>query len=85
MLNNNYLSEYLIRGDCSYFVCCCCRTKFGWEHQEWCESRLLSEPSCEDCRYYSAGRGGCLHPAKKGREELPYEKDTCSLRAEKRT
>ena len=75
------MSEKAIRGNCSFFACRYCHTKFGWEHQEWCEYHLLLEPSCKDCRYYSTGRNECIHPAKKRREDLPNEEDTCSLSA----
>lgn len=70
-------TEYTIRGRCSLFVCRCCRTKFGWEHQWWCDLCSLTEPSCDDCRYYSNQYQECIHPAlkKERREELPYEED----------
>ena len=53
-----------IRGSCPLFVCRCCRTKFGWAHQRWCDCAWLTEPSCRDCRYCGA-RGQCRHPIKK--------------------
>lgn len=70
-------SEYTIRGSCSLFVCRCCRTKYGWEHQEWCDRYSVTEPTCRDCRYYSEQEHDCIHPAlkKERKEELPYEED----------
>lgn len=56
----------IIRGSCTRFACRCCLTKYGWAHQDWCETPELTEPECGDCRYNSA-RGGCLHPARKKR------------------
>ncbi len=50
-------SPYVIRGSCSLFACRCCRTKYGWEHQPWCTHDTLTEPTCDDCRYYSAHGG----------------------------
>ncbi|MBQ6153349.1 MAG: hypothetical protein IJJ15_06350 [Ruminococcus sp.] len=73
-------TEYTIRGSCSLFVCRCCRTKYGWEHQGWCDLYSLTEPSCHDCRYFSEQAGECIHPAQKreGRD-LPYEEDECPI------
>lgn len=76
MLYRTMLSEYVIRGECSFFACRFCRTKYGWEHQSWCEYYWLSEPSCKDCRYFNTEHGDCIHPAQKKRlEDLPYEED----------
>lgn len=76
-------AEYTISGSCPLFACRCCHTKFGWEHQEWCEAFSLTQPTCNDCMYHSERRGICIHPAKKrsGREDLPYEEDKCAVRA----
>ena len=71
-------NSYTIRGSCSRFVCSCCRTKFGWEHQPWCDLYEMTEPTCTECRYHSKSTGECLHPALKQnleRRELPYEED----------
>ncbi len=57
--------EYIIRGNCSCFVCRCCLTKYGWEHQSWCEVYSLTQPTCRDCRYYSERRSRCEHPVLK--------------------
>ena len=57
-------TDHTIRGSCSCFVCRCCRTKFGWEHQIWCDYPDLIEPSCMDCVYYNAKNDRCKHPAK---------------------
>lgn len=65
MNHRSATSENAIRGSCSCFACRCCLTKFGWEHQEWCEYRSLSEPSCKDCRYFNIGHSECAHPAMK--------------------
>lgn len=62
MNNKTTISDYKIRGNCSLFVCRCCRTKYGWEHQNWCELKSLSQPLCGDCRYYS-NENKCIHPA----------------------
>lgn len=68
-------SEYVIRGRCSLFVCRCCRTKYGWEHQVWCDTPELLEPVCTDCYYYNARRKHCAHPAHKmKRRDMPDEK-----------
>ena len=67
---------YTIRGSCPLFACICCHTKYGFEHQSWCEAFGLTEPGCGDCLYHSAQKIICRHPAKKERkEEPPYEKD----------
>lgn len=58
-------NEYVIRGACTRYVCRCCMTKYGWEHQVWCDTPDLLEPLCVDCRYYDARRGICDHPANK--------------------
>lgn len=68
-------SDYEIRGSCSLFVCRLCRTKFGWEHQEWCDNYSLTEPACRDCRYNSARSGKCLHPIKKLRGRRPKDEE----------
>ena len=44
-------SENIIRGSCPDFVCRCCRTKYGWAHQIWCDEKTLLEPGCKDCQY----------------------------------
>lgn len=69
-------NEYVIRGSCPYFICRCCRTKYGWEHQVWCDYAQLLDPKCPDCGYYNTRRKCCNHPArrKKGRDVL-YERD----------
>ena len=74
---NNRLSEVAIRGDCSFFACRCCRTKFGWAHQKWCEIRAETFPTCSDCQYYNAQARMCRHPVvkKEGKENLPYEEN----------
>lgn len=65
MANRITQSEYIIRGSCTDFVCRCCRTKYGWEHQIWCDYPELIEPVCDDCAYYNAKRDRCNHPTKK--------------------
>lgn len=68
-------TEYTIRGSCLLFACRCCYTKYGWEHQKWCEVCLLTLPGCLDCLYYREQRRSCIHPAKRKRkEDLPHEK-----------
>lgn len=63
-----------IRGSCLFFVCRCCRTKYGWAHQKWCDIGAVTEPGCKDCRYYSARADACRHPVHKQRKgEKPYE------------
>ncbi len=52
-----------IRGSCSLFACRCCRTKYGWKHQPWCGLKLLTQPSCKDCRYFREQDSECTHPA----------------------
>lgn len=75
MRKNAVYNENIIRGNCSLFVCSCCRTKYGWEHQVWCEHYAVTVPSCRDCRYYRQQDGVCEHLAKKLRKEtLAYEK-----------
>ena len=54
-----------ISGRCSLFVCRCCRTKYGWQHQPWCDKAALTRPACADCRYYRMRDRACIHPAKK--------------------
>lgn len=58
-------NENIIRGSCADFVCRCCRTKYGWEHQLWCDNTELTEPTCQDCFYYDQKHRRCKHPAKK--------------------
>ena len=78
---DNYLSENAIRGGCPFFACRCCRTKYGREHQGWCEVFFLTEPCCPDCHYYSSGTGSCIHPAmKNGRKDLPRDENQHPLR-----
>ena len=73
-MRNKVLPENAIRGSCSLFVCQYCRTKYGWEHQAWCELSSLVSPSCGDCRYYKE-ENECVHPAKKQEGgDMPYEK-----------
>ena len=55
-----------IRADCPLYACRCCRTKTGWPHQVWCEMRHVTEPDCGDCRYWSAEKQACEHPAERG-------------------
>lgn len=71
------ISSYnIIHGKCSLFACLCCRTKYGWEHQQWCELSMITQPTCRECRYYSERDGECTHPSKKQRkEDIPYEKN----------
>ena len=58
-------SLYTIRGSCPLFVCRYCMTKYGWEHQEWCDYYTLTKPSCSDCRYYDPRAEECDHPSMK--------------------
>ena len=67
-------SDHTIRGSCSLFVCRCCRTKFGWKHQDWCEIGFATEPVCTDCRYFNERCQKCVHPIKKSERGKPYEK-----------
>ena len=48
---------------CPRFVCRICRTKTGWPHQLGCEMWLVTAPECADCRYWSAKKSLCDHPA----------------------
>ncbi|MBQ5398631.1 MAG: hypothetical protein IIU14_04240 [Ruminococcus sp.] len=74
------ISDNAIFGSCPLFACRRCRTKYGWEHQVWCEMSCVTRPTCVDCRYFSSQGGGCAHPAKRTRkEELPYEEAECAL------
>lgn len=70
------LIDNFIRGSCPLFVCRCCRTKYGWRHQGWCEIGSVTEPTCLDCRYFHQTNSECVHPSQKreGRD-LPYEED----------
>ena len=78
MMQKTMQSDHIIRGSCSLFVCRCCRTKYGWEHQDWCDAALLTEPTCKDCRYYSKKRDECIHPIhKREGRELRYEESEC--------
>ena len=63
MRDDIHLSDNIIRGECSLFVCRLCRTKYGWEHQRWCELGAIVEPSCWNCRYFRGQSGECVHPA----------------------
>ena len=54
-----------IKAACAMFVCRMCRTKTGWKHQPWCALLALKKPTCKDCRYWSADRQVCAHPAAK--------------------
>ena len=82
MLMRKLRPEYAIRGGCSFFACRCCRTKYGWEHQAWCEVFYLTEPDCADCYYYRQGMGSCVHPALKNvrEEDVPREENQRPLR-----
>lgn len=71
-------SEHIIRGDCPLFACRCCHTKYGWNHQGWCEAYQLTAPTCKDCLYFGEQPEICLHP-EKIKEDLPREKDKRSL------
>lgn len=82
MSQNTDTSEYRILGSCSSFACRCCRTKYGWPHQTWCEYCSLIEPTCGYCLYYSTKQNACLHPALKRRKDgLPLKEDPYPLRA----
>ena len=52
-----------IRAGCPRYACLECRTKSGWPHQMWCGMAHVTEPACIDCRYWSAKKGLCDHPA----------------------
>ena len=82
MLMRNMLPEYAIRGDCSFFACGCCRTKYGWEHQAWCEVFYLTDPNCTDCFYHHPKTGSCVHPAMKNnrKENFPREENQRPVR-----
>ena len=58
-------AEPRIDAACTLFACRMCRTKTGWKHQRWCELAAVCEPSCRDCRYWSAKRAICEHPAQR--------------------
>ena len=81
MRNKVINSEYVIRGNCPLFACRCCHTKYGWQHQEWCEMYQITNSACSDCLYFGGHPGICLHPEakRKRKEDLPHEKDKCSL------
>ena len=53
----------LIAAACELYACRVCRTKTGWPHQKWCEMKLVTNPDCGDCRYWSEKKGKCDHPA----------------------
>lgn len=76
-------SEYIIRGSCPLFACRCCHTKYGWEHQGWCEEYRLTSPTCRDCLYFSERHGKCKHPAQRKERQgaSPHEKDDLAVRA----
>ena len=61
--------EYIIRGSCPLFACRRCHTKYGFEHQEWCEAYRLTSPGCRDCLYHDDRQDECKHPVTKKREE----------------
>ena len=61
-------SEFIIRGSCPLFACRCCHTKYGFEHQEWCEAYQLTSPTCRDCLYYDERKNECKHPVNKKEE-----------------
>ena len=61
-------SEFIIRGNCPLFACRCCHTKYGFEHQEWCEAYQLTSPTCRDCLYYDVRKNECKHPVTKKEE-----------------
>ena len=52
-----------IAAGCPRYVCRLCRTKTGWPHQIGCELACLTAPDCADCRYWSAKKDRCEHPA----------------------
>ena len=79
MSQNTDTYEYRILGSCSFFACRCCHTKYGWDHQKWCETRTLVNVTCGDCLYYSAKLGVCIHPAIKRKGAMLYEENQCSL------
>ena len=60
---NTTVARPLIAADCPRFVCRICRTKTGWPHQIGCELACLTAPDCADCRYWSAKKDRCEHPA----------------------
>lgn len=37
-------TDHTIRGSCSRFVCRYCRTKYGWQHQDWCDYFGRTDP-----------------------------------------
>ena len=61
-------SEFIISGNCTLFACRCCHTKYGFEHQEWCEAYRLICPNCRDCLYYDERKNECKHPVTKKEE-----------------
>lgn len=57
-------NKNIIGGKCSMFACRICRTKYGWQHQPWCEAIHITAPVCADCCYLAAN-GECIHPLSK--------------------
>ena len=57
--------EYVIHGNCLHFACRCCYTKYGREHQGWCEAYRLTNPDCRDCVYFNERQNKCEHPMRK--------------------
>ena len=53
----------VIHASCALYVCRECQTKTGWPHQKWCELKLLTDPGCADCIYWSVKKDKCDHPA----------------------
>ncbi len=58
-------ADVRIEAACTLFACRMCRTKTGWAHQRWCELSGLKSPTCRDCRYWSAQKAVCVHPAQR--------------------
>ena len=57
-------TDNLIRAECPLYVCRVCRTKTGWPHQCWCCQAQVTNPDCEECRYYDRNKTECVHPAR---------------------
>ena len=55
----------VIHASCALYVCRECQTKTGWPHQKWCELKLLTDPGCADCIYWSVKKDKCDHPARR--------------------
>ena len=72
--------EYVIHGNCLHFACRCCYTKYGREHQGWCEAYRLTNPDCRDCVYFNERQNKCEHPMRKRERKdgvqrfLPFSK-----------